>query len=72
MVQRSKQQARTATRRKEILQAALSCFSEQGFDATTVEQIRHRSGASTGSIYHHFKNKAHIAAALYLEGTITV
>jgi len=30
--------------------------------------IRHRSTASTGSIYHHFKSKEQLAAAVYLEG----
>src|SRR4030088_3565590 len=51
-----------------ILAAALACFSEHGFAATTVEQIRERSGASIGSIYHHFGGKEQLAAELYVEG----
>ena len=31
--------------------------------------IRDRSGASIGSLYHHFGNKERIIAALYLAGT---
>lgn len=58
----------TVTRKREILAAALACFSEKGYDATTLADIRERAGASTGSIYHHFVNKAELAAALYLEG----
>jgi AcrR family transcriptional regulator len=33
-----------------------------------MEDIRRRSGASTGSIYHHFKSKEQLATAVYLEG----
>jgi AcrR family transcriptional regulator len=55
-------------RRAAILEAALECFAEHGFAATTVEQIRARSGASVGSIYHHFGGKEQLAAQLYLDG----
>ncbi len=55
-------------RQEAILSAALDCFSEQGFAATTVEEIRKRSGASIGSIYHHFGGKEGLAAELYVEG----
>ena len=60
--------ARTETRRAEILEAALWCFSEFGLEATTIEMIRSRSGASVGSLYHHFGDKTGIAAALALDG----
>lgn len=68
MAQRMRSHAGTPQRRDQIFQAALECFSEHGFAATTLEQIRARSGASTGSIYHHFRNKEQLAIALYLEG----
>jgi len=58
-----------SSRKDEILQAALACFTEVGVDATTIEMIRDRSGASIGSLYHHFGNKDRILAALYLAGT---
>lgn len=57
-----------STRKQQILQAALACFSESGVDATTIEMIRDRSGASIGSLYHHFGNRERIIGALYLEG----
>lgn len=57
------------SRKDEILQAALACISEVGVDATTIEMIRDRSGASIGSLYHHFGNKERILAALYMAGT---
>jgi AcrR family transcriptional regulator len=56
------------SRREAILQAALRCFAEHGVEATTIEMIRAASGASTGSLYHHFGNKERIAAEVYLEG----
>lgn len=51
-------------RRTRILDAALACFLEQGYGATSVADIRARSGASTGSIYHFFANKGALAASL--------
>jgi AcrR family transcriptional regulator len=59
--------AKTA-RRREILRAALACFEARGYEAATIEEIRRRSRASIGSIYHHFGGKAGIASALYAEG----
>jgi len=58
----------TRRRRQAILDAALECFSTLGYDETTLADIRERAGASTGSIYHHFGSKEHIAANLYLDG----
>ena len=55
----------TDQRRNTILRAALDCFVTLGVDATTVGDIRDRSGASVGSIYHHFGNKEGVAAAVY-------
>ncbi|GHO77989.1 hypothetical protein KSD_57600 [Ktedonobacter sp. SOSP1-85] len=58
----------TESRRQSILGAALTLFLAKGLTETTMEDIRHRSGASMGSIYHHFENKDILARALYLEG----
>lgn len=60
----------TAVRRKQIIEAALMCFTELGFTETTMDHIRRRSKASTGSIYHHFQSKDQLAAAVYLEGLL--
>jgi AcrR family transcriptional regulator len=59
---------RRTGRRREILQAALASFDELGYEASTIEDIRRRSRASIGSIYHHFGGKAGMASALYAEG----
>ena len=68
MKRRNSKNSKTALRRKEIIQAALACFTERGFSETSLADIRRRSKASTGSIYHHFKSKEQLAAQVYLEG----
>lgn len=52
-------------RRRAILDAALACFLEHGYRATSIAQIREKSCASTGSIYHFFSGKGAIAEALF-------
>ena len=59
---------RSAGRRRQILDAALQVFTERGYQRASIEEIRERSGASIGSIYHHFGGKEQLAAALYVEG----
>lgn len=59
--------ARSALRRRQVLDAALACFVEKGVDGTAIEDICTASGASVGSIYHQFDSKTGVAAALYLD-----
>src|SRR5712691_4945282 len=59
--------AATTARRSAILDAALRLFTRKGFAATSIDDLRQSSGASVGSIYHHFGGKAGVAAALYAE-----
>jgi AcrR family transcriptional regulator len=59
---------RTSRRRREILDAALACFTELGFAAATMADVCGRARASVGSVYHHFKSKEQLAGALFLEG----
>lgn len=56
------------SRRKEIIEAALSCFVKYGVEATTIEMICRAAGASVGSLYHHFGNKEGLAAEVYVAG----
>jgi AcrR family transcriptional regulator len=56
----------TDTRRR-ILDAALACFLEDGYEQTTIARIRARSDASNGALFHHFPSKEAIADALYIE-----
>lgn len=68
MVRRSTVRAATAARKSQILDAALSCFTDVGIEATTIDDIRRYADCSTGSIYHHFGSKEGIASELFIEG----
>jgi AcrR family transcriptional regulator len=51
--------------RQRIIDAALPCFAEHGFEATTNRVIAAKAGISTGPIYHYFESKAALYAAVY-------
>lgn len=53
-----------ASRREEILDAALQCFSRDGFHRTTMQDIVRESGLSPGAIYNYFKSKEEIVEAI--------
>lgn len=53
--------------RERILDAALACFTEHGYEHTTTARIRERSGVSNGALFHHFPTKEAIAGALYVD-----
>lgn len=42
---------------QEILQTAAECFMEQGFHATTLDDVARRMGATKGRIYHYYASK---------------
>lgn len=52
--------------RQIILNAALSCFEANGYEATTTAAICRASKVSNGSFFHHFGSKDGVAAALFL------
>lgn len=47
----------TASRRRQILDAAVMCFLEQGYHQTGVRDIARRAGVSLGNLYNHFPGK---------------
>lgn len=53
--------------RDRLLQAGAALFLQQGFEGTSLDQVRQAAQASNGSLYHHFPTKAHLARALYLQ-----
>jgi AcrR family transcriptional regulator len=57
----------TTHTRRAILDAALACFTEIGYEQTTIARIRERGGVSNGALFHHFPTKEAIADALYVE-----
>jgi TetR/AcrR family transcriptional regulator len=46
-----------ASTRDRILEAALRCFSELGFDGATTREIARRAGVNLGLIQYHFDGK---------------
>jgi AcrR family transcriptional regulator len=71
MKKKKSRHAASSKRTSDIIQAALACFTELGFNNTSMADICTRANASTGSVYHHFKSKELLAAAIYLEGIET-
>jgi AcrR family transcriptional regulator len=58
---------RHATRRS-VLHHALDLFNAHGIEAATIDDLRRACGQSVGTIYHHFKNKEGVVAALFFAG----
>ncbi|MGD0144895.1 MAG: TetR/AcrR family transcriptional regulator [Rhizomicrobium sp.] len=57
-------EAQRETRRQKILDAALRCFSRDGFHNTTTADIVRESGVSQGTLYLYFATKDEIIVAL--------
>jgi AcrR family transcriptional regulator len=60
-------ESRREKRRRQILDAALACFSENGFHQTSMPDIVNRSGLSHGAVYVYFKSKDDIILALAVD-----
>lgn len=58
----------SASRRLQIILSALECFNDKGYMQASIGDVCRKSKTSVGSIYHHFKSKEQLAAAVYLEG----
>ena len=48
---------RGKTTRAQLIDVATHLFATRGYDGTSIEAVLAESGASRGSLYHHFKNK---------------
>jgi AcrR family transcriptional regulator len=59
--------AKRDARRRQILDAALACFSEAGFHQTGMADIVRRSGLSRGAVYLYFSSKDDIIEALAVD-----
>jgi AcrR family transcriptional regulator len=57
-------EAKRESRRQQILDAALTCFSRNGFHNTTTADIVRESGVAQGTLYLYFKTKDDIIVAL--------
>lgn len=54
--------------RDQILIAAAECFKENGFAATSIDDVAHHLGATKGMIYHHYRSKMDLFFAVYRKG----
>ncbi|HEY9147412.1 MAG TPA: TetR/AcrR family transcriptional regulator [Gammaproteobacteria bacterium] len=55
----------TPVSRDKVLATALDLFTRKGYFNTSMRDITRESGVSTGSVYHHFRDKEGVALALY-------
>src|ERR1700749_2980259 len=60
-------QAKRGARQQQILDAALACFSENGFHQTGMADIVRRSGLSHGAVYLYFQSKDDLIEALAVD-----
>ncbi|HEV7678432.1 MAG TPA: TetR family transcriptional regulator [Candidatus Dormibacteraeota bacterium] len=51
--------------RSELLVAARRLFGEQGYAATSLDDIAARAGVTKGALYHHFRGKADLFQAVF-------
>ena len=50
------------------MSAAAECFRENGFAATSIDDVARSLGATKGMIYHHFRSKTDLFFAVYQRG----
>jgi TetR/AcrR family acrAB operon transcriptional repressor len=62
MARKTKEEAQAT--REGILDAALTCFHENGVAGTSLAAIGERAGYSRGAVYWHFKNKTEVLEAM--------
>jgi len=48
---------RRQSRRDEIVEAAIMCFAEQGYEGTTLQDIADRMGLTHAALYYYYKSK---------------
>jgi AcrR family transcriptional regulator len=56
--------AKTAGRRREILEAGIDVFSSNGFRSGSIREIAERVGMSQAGLLHHFSNKNELLAGV--------
>jgi AcrR family transcriptional regulator len=56
-------EARKAQTRSKLMQAAAALFTQQGYDATTLEEVADAAGLHVQTLYRHFPTKQDLATA---------
>lgn len=62
---RARRWGKTDATQRRILDAATQVFATKGFTAATIAEVVSSSGASIGSIYHHFGGKSELFLAIF-------
>jgi AcrR family transcriptional regulator len=57
------QQTKSENTRTAILEGALDCFYELGYNNTTTEKVAKKAGVSRGAMLHHFPSKHDLVSA---------
>jgi AcrR family transcriptional regulator len=60
--------ARRQATRERLYEAAVTLFAEQGFSATTVDEIAERAGVAKGTVYYNFASKNDLFEELLRHG----
>lgn len=55
-----KREAKKRRTRARLVEAALTCFSEVGYEGATVEAITQRAGVAKGTFFNYFQTKADV------------
>lgn len=63
---------RPEARPEELLEAALTVFGEQGYRATTLEEVAKRAGVSKGTIYLYFASKDDLFRAMVEKNVVAM
>jgi len=51
------QQARSRRTRQRVVEAAIACFEDRGYDETTTAMVAARAGIAVGTLYGYFRDK---------------
>lgn len=57
----------SAARRRQILEAARTCFLRDGFHQTSMQDIQREAGLSAGAIYLYFKGKNELISGIAID-----
>src|SRR6266851_1169066 len=63
--QGSDRQEQARATRAAILKAARELFTQHGYADTPTDQLCRRAGVTSGALYHHFRDKRAVFAAVY-------
>jgi AcrR family transcriptional regulator len=58
------QQQKSARTRLRLVEAAIDCLVEGGYSRLTTQAVAERTGASRGSMHHHFPTRMELVAAV--------